>query len=91
VLLRRGPDVGAAWQDLRAVFGDLAVRFGQRWADLPLEALLTLGDAHAAITTAWPQLTSDSGAGARTLVRLALQRNTTHGTGDPVVLSPLCR
>lgn len=89
VLLRRGPDVGASWQNLQTVFDDLANRFGRRWAELPLEALLTLGDAHAALTTVWSQLTADGGAGARTLVRLALQRYTTHGTGDPVVLSPV--
>ncbi|MCU1614167.1 MAG: hypothetical protein JWO98_1707 [Frankiales bacterium] len=89
VLLRRGPDVGATWQDLQSVFSDLATRFGQRWAELPLEALLTLGDAQAALTMVWPQLTSDGGAGARTLVRLALQRYTNNGFGDPTILSPI--
>lgn len=88
VLLRTAADTVATWRDLHADFGHLSGRFGQRWSEIPLEALLTLGDAHTTLTAVWKPLSSD-GDGAQTLVRLALQRYTTHGVGDPTVLSPV--
>ncbi|MDT0260756.1 winged helix-turn-helix domain-containing protein [Jatrophihabitans lederbergiae] len=47
---------------------------GERWADVPGEALLTLGDPRAVLRDAWPQLRADDGAGVQRLVRLVDQR-----------------
>ena len=47
---------------------------GERWGDVPGEALLTLGDPGAVLGDAWPDLLADSGAGLRRLARLVNQR-----------------
>jgi biotin operon repressor len=47
---------------------------GQRWADVPGEALLTLGDPRPVLRDAWSQLRADHGAGVQRLVRLVDQR-----------------
>lgn len=47
---------------------------GERWADVPGEALLTLGDPRPVLRDAWPQLRADDGAGVQRLVRLVDQR-----------------
>lgn len=47
---------------------------GERWADVPGEALLTLGDPRPLLREAWPQLRADDGAGVQRLVRLVDQR-----------------
>lgn len=47
---------------------------GERWGDVPGEALLTLGDPEAVLRDAWPDLLADSGAGLQRLARLVNQR-----------------
>ena len=59
------------WQDR---FDVLAAGYGERWADVPGEALLTLGDPRPLLRDAWPQLRADDGAGVQRLIRLADQR-----------------
>lgn len=71
------------------VFGNLAALHGQRWAEVPLEALLTLGTAKEALARAWPSLLADRQEGLQTVLRLALQRYTTHGVGEATILEPL--
>jgi glycerophosphoryl diester phosphodiesterase len=41
---------------IQAVFDELAKEHGSRWAEVPMEALLTLGNAQDALTRAWPAL-----------------------------------
>jgi hypothetical protein len=77
------------WVWLQSAFGDLAAAHGQRWAEVPLEAMLTLGSSQQTLTQVWPGLLAHHRAGLRTLLRLALQRYTQHGFGDPTVLGPL--
>jgi hypothetical protein len=43
-----GADSEQALKGLRAAFDELAGQHGQRWAEIPAEALLTLGDAGGA-------------------------------------------
>ncbi len=74
---------------LQEAFDKLAARYGIRWAEVPLEAILTLGSARAALMRAWPALIADERAGLSTLLRLALQRYSEGGFGDPVILAPL--
>ena len=47
---------------------------GERWGDVPGEALLTVGDPGAVLGDAWPDLLADSGAGLQRLARLVNQR-----------------
>ncbi len=47
---------------------------GDRWGDVPGEALLTLGDPDPVLRDAWPALRAEDGAGLRRLSRLVDQR-----------------
>lgn len=87
--LAAATDTEAVRVVMQATFDDLARRHGARWAEVPLEAILTLGSARDALTNAQPQVVADDGALLRILLRLALQRYTEYGFGDPIVLSPL--
>lgn len=71
---------------LQGAFDEIAAYHGQRWAELPLEALLTLGTASDALTRAWPVLTSDQHS---VVLRLAQDRYARDGVGDAVILAPL--
>ncbi|MFF2777064.1 trypsin-like peptidase domain-containing protein [Streptomyces sp. NPDC058052] len=74
---------------LQQVFDALAVDHGDRWGELPFEALLTLGSAAEALAAAWPALTEEHPDQLTLLVRLALDGHSRHGVGDPVILAPL--
>jgi hypothetical protein len=78
-----------AWARLQSTFADLAAQDGQRWAEVPAEAMLTLGSSQEALARVWPKLLVDKAAGLRTLLRLALQRFAEHGIGDSAVLGPV--
>jgi hypothetical protein len=63
---------------------------GARWADLPSEALLTLGNPGAVLADAWPSLRHGDGAGLRRLVRLIDQRHRDASRiVDPTVVEPV--
>ena len=68
---------------LQAIFDDLALWHGARWPEVPLEAMLTLGTARAALTRAWPALLENDHVTLRTLLRIALQRYGEHGFMTP--------
>jgi len=60
---------------LRRAFDQLVeAGHGERWADVPGEALLTLGNPETVLRDAWPELSADGGAGVRWLCRLVDQR-----------------
>ena len=60
---------------LQRVFDDLvAAGHGERWGDVPGEALLTLGDSGPVLRDAWPELRAAPGTGLRRLCRLVKQR-----------------
>lgn len=75
--------------ELQEVFDNLALEHGDRWADLPLEALITLGSPHDALERAWPALIADDGEGIERLLRLALQRYTDGLAADPILVEPI--
>ena len=52
----------------------VAAGHGERWGDVPGEALLTLGDSGPVLRDAWPQLRAAPGEGLRRLCRLVDQR-----------------
>jgi hypothetical protein len=88
-LAHAGSSVAVELAEQRPVFGGIAEVHGARWAELPWEALLTLGPAGEALTAVWPVLIADERQGLAVLLRLALTRYCRLGVGDPVVLAPL--
>src|SRR5260370_37278979 len=74
------------WERLQSTFDDLAAQHRQRWAEVPLEAVLTLGSSEKTLARVGPRLLTEKAAGLRTLLRLALQRYAEHSIGDPTVL-----
>jgi DNA-binding transcriptional ArsR family regulator len=60
---------------VQKVFNDIVdAGHGERWGDVPGEALLTLGDPDPVLRDAWADLRVDSGAGLQRLARLVDQR-----------------
>jgi hypothetical protein len=85
------PDTPRVWADLSTRFATLAVSHGDRWLEVPYEALLTLGGAENAIRDLWGTLTADDGASLATLLRLAEARYVNGTIGDAFALAPLVR
>ena len=88
-LTEAGADSESIRAPLQGTFEDLAGRHGSRWAEVPLEAMLTLASAQDVLVRAWPALQADDASALRTLLRLALQRYSEAGFGNPIVLAPL--
>ncbi|WP_406300413.1 hypothetical protein OG948_34195 (plasmid) [Embleya sp. NBC_00888] len=86
VLARAGEDVEAERVRLQRTFDSLGVAHGARWAEVPVEAMLTLGTARSALAAAWPAWTAAERA---TVVRLALHGHGRDGVGDAVILAPV--
>lgn len=80
-----------AWNRLTTQFAQIANEHGERWLEVPFEALLTLGNAELAIRGLWDALTADSGASLATLLRLAEARYVKGTIGDPFALAPLIK
>lgn len=60
---------------LQQAFDDLVTAgHGDRWGDVPGEALLTLGAPDPVLREAWPTLRAEPGTGLRRLIRLVHQR-----------------
>lgn len=74
---------------VQATFDAVAAVHGARWADLPSEALLTLGDPGPLLAEAWPDLWTGDEAGLRRLFRIVEQRHRDGGVVDPVVAEPI--
>lgn len=78
--LLTGPDTPSS--PLRGRFARLQIEFddlvraghGQRWGDVPGEALLGLGNPVPVLRDAWPDLRAEAGAGLHHLTRLVDQR-----------------
>ncbi|MFI0189543.1 hypothetical protein ACH4PW_18570 [Streptomyces sp. NPDC017082] len=80
-------DQAAVWRDLDREFGRLGEEMGERWTEVPAEALLTLGDAQTAIEHVWDDLAADGHRGLRTLLRLADLRYVSDSVADPFTLA----
>lgn len=78
-----------AWTTLSAQFAEISDSHGERWLEVPFEALLTLGDAESAIRELWAMLTVDDGTALATLFRLAEARYVEGTVGDAFALAPL--
>ena len=76
---------------LQRAFDDLvATGHGERWGDVPGEALLTLGNCGPVLRDAWPKLRAEPGTGLRRLCRLVDQRlRDARGVVRTVAVEPL--
>ena len=76
---------------LQRAFDDLvAAGHGERWGDVPGEALLTLGDSGPVLRDAWPKLRAEPGTGLQRLCRLVDQRlRDARGVVRTVAVEPL--
>jgi hypothetical protein len=81
----------SAWTNLSTRFSEIASAHGDRWLEVPYEALLTLGDAESAIRELWGSLTEDHCGGLMTLLRLAEARYVRGTIGDAFALAPLVK
>ncbi len=84
-------DTISAWSTLSTQFSLISDANGVRWSEVPFEALLTLGNADAAIRELWDTLTKGDGAALATLLRLAEGRYVDGTVGDPFALAPIVR
>jgi len=66
-----------------------AAGHGQRWSDLPIEAVLPLPKAGSALGGAWTQLLAADARGLRRVLRLIRQRPQRQGLADPLVAEPI--
>lgn len=81
----------SAWANLSTRFSEIAGAHGDRWLEVPHEALLTLGDAERAIRELWGTLTGDDCASLATMLRLAEARYVNGTIGDAFALAPLVK
>jgi len=78
-----------AWSELHGEFRQLGEDEGERWTEVPMEALLTLGNASTAMENVWDDLAADDHRGLKTLLRLADLRYVTSTVADPFTLAPV--
>ncbi len=62
---------------------------GDRWSDLPTEAVLTLPESEKILGDAWPSLVESRSAGLRRVLRVIQQRHSPAGITDSLVAEPL--
>lgn len=86
-----GADRRGGWLRLSASFAAIASELGDRWLEVPYEALLTLGDAEMAIQELWGALNADKAVGLSTLFRIAQSRYVKGTIGDPFSLAPIIK
>lgn len=86
-----GPNRIDAWTNLAARLGEIAGAQGDRWLEVPYEALLTLGNAEEAIRELWETLTDNDLSGLGILLRLADVRYVDGKVGDAFALAPLVK
>lgn len=62
---------------------------GERWSDVPTEALLVAPDAAALLQDAWPTLVDAKAQGLARLIRILSVRHRRDGPVDPIVAEPV--
>jgi len=74
-----GQSVVAEFSNLISIFASIASEHGERWAEVPYEALLTVGGVEEAMTALWGDLTADEGVGIRSILSVLDRRFTVKG------------
>jgi hypothetical protein len=67
----------------------LSAGHGARWADVPVEALLSLGDPLPLLEDAWPGLTGGDAEALKRVLRLLAQRHRPGAIVDPQIAEPV--
>ena len=79
----------ARFAALQAGFDAIAAAGGgERWSDVPTEALLVAPDSAELLSDAWPTLFQDGAQGVARLIRILKGRHRPRGILDPVVAEP---
>jgi hypothetical protein len=82
--------MGGRFERIQADFDRLAVAgHGERWSDLPTEAVLPLPQAGDMLGDAWAHLLADRSQGIRRILRVIQQRYRTDGGVAPFVARPV--
>lgn len=68
-----------------------AAGHGQRWSDVPTEALASIPDGAALLGDAWPTLLDNDAHGLRRLFRVLNSRHRRDGIIDPAAAGPVVR
>jgi hypothetical protein len=75
---------------VQATFDDLAASgHGERWADVPTEALLAIAHPLAVLKDAWKILREGEATGVRRLLRVLQLRHQRKGILDPIIAEPV--
>ncbi|RUO92068.1 hypothetical protein D7Y11_16715 [Corallococcus sp. AB018] len=89
MLLQAGSDTERARTASQAYFDALSREHGERWADVPWEALLTLGASAHGLKAAEGVLISNKGVELARLLRIVQQRFSPDGLADELVVAPV--
>lgn len=75
---------------LQAAFGELAAAgHGERWADVPTEAMLSIAHPLPVLQDAWNDLQENEARGVRRLFRVLQLRHKREGVLDTIVAEPV--
>lgn len=82
-------DTPEALEELQNLFDALAAAGGERWSEIPTEALLTVREPERTLTAAGPWLFKRSERTSRLLRVLRQRHRQDYGVIDPVVATPV--
>jgi hypothetical protein len=89
-LIAADPNTETVRTGIQSSFDALARAHGERWADIPWEAVITLGPARDVLQRAIPALLSHQGATLAHLLRVVQQRFLRGGIApDPIFVEPV--
>lgn len=74
---------------LQTSFDAIAAAWGERWSDVPTEALVAVPDPAELLKDAWPTLIDDKAQGLARLIRVLNGRHHRRGILDPIIAQPV--
>lgn len=78
-----------SFSHLTTAFAQLAATYGDRWAEVPYEALLTVGDIGQALSDLWTQLLDNTGEGVERLLEVLDRRFDLKGPAELAIWEPV--
>ncbi|MBN7559263.1 hypothetical protein [Mycobacteroides abscessus] len=79
----------ARFAQLQNRFDPLAATGGERWRDVPTEALLLVRNSAALLEDAWPTLVQDDAQGVARLIRVLRGQHKSGFLLDPIIADPV--